>query len=237
MPRTCLRCGAEILDRKHPNKKYCSRDCAWPDTAVTTICEWCGKPFTFSGFRGSTQRFCSKKCFAASQSTRAECVCVICGGAFTPKSTHHSTTYCSRKCADISRRKPENYPEYVCLQCGKTFHRHIAQARPSFCSKACLSDWLSNTTTGENHPRWKGGIGANRGRNWPKQRQLALKRDKNRCVLCGTTVKLCVHHIRPYREFNGDYLAANDLTNLITLCYWCHPKAENGLISIQYRMF
>lgn len=204
---------------------------------VTKLCERCGKPFTFYTPRGNVQRFCSKACFAATQSKRQNCVCVVCGIPFLQKSRAHSTKYCSRKCADISRRKPQNYIERTCVQCGKPFKRHYAQGEAQFCCKACVSDWLSETTTGANHPRWKGGGGSNRGRNWAEQRQKTLERDGHQCVLCGKRAKrnypLCVHHIRPYREFNGDYRAANELTNLITLCYWCHPQVENGSISIQ----
>jgi predicted HNH restriction endonuclease len=39
---------------------------------------------------------------------------------------------------------------------------------------------------------------------------------------------LHVHHIRPYKEFNGNYWEANDLRNLITLCYTCHHKVERS---------
>jgi predicted HNH restriction endonuclease len=35
-----------------------------------------------------------------------------------------------------------------------------------------------------------------------------------------------VHHLIPYRTFNGDYLAANRLANLISVCRPCHWKRE-----------
>lgn len=69
------------------------------------------------------------------------------------------------------------------------------------------------------------------GTNWDKQRLLALKRDNHRCQTCGATghdVTLHVHHIQPFRTFEGDYQTANQLHNLATLCPSCHRRAEEG---------
>ncbi len=92
------------------------------------------------------------------------------------------------------------------------------------------------------------------GPNWQAQRQKALERDGYRCRMCGaagkgseseedltgfpkpvrSTITLHVHHIRPFREFsyvrgvNENYLDANKLENLSTLCPSCHRQAEEG---------
>ena len=84
------------------------------------------------------------------------------------------------------------------------------------------------------------------GPNWQQQRRLALARDNHRCRTCGAgpdlaasskparSVTLHVHHIRPFREYgyvpghNDNYLPANDLENLVTLCPSCHRQAEAG---------
>lgn len=66
------------------------------------------------------------------------------------------------------------------------------------------------------------------GPNWPVQRQRTLERDGFACQVCGRefpTSKLHVHHKVPYKKFS-DYLEANLLTNLVTLCSSCHLKAE-----------
>jgi DEAD/DEAH box helicase domain-containing protein len=64
-----------------------------------------------------------------------------------------------------------------------------------------------------------------------------LFRDGYMCCVCGfTDGKLHVHHIKPFHSFgyipnkNDNYLLANELDNLITLCPSCHQKVEKGSI-------
>ncbi|MGB9880489.1 MAG: Zn-binding domain-containing protein, partial [Anaerolineae bacterium] len=76
------------------------------------------------------------------------------------------------------------------------------------------------------------------GPNWAIQRQRARERDGYRCRHCGLPEapgrEHDVHHIRPFRTFdyrpgqNENYLAANDLSNLITLCPECHRRLESA---------
>jgi 5-methylcytosine-specific restriction endonuclease McrA len=95
---------------------------------------------------------------------------------------------------------------------------------------------------GNNHPRWKGGP-VDRGSNWCSQRRQALRRDKHTCQICGRKPKkgekriVDVHHIIPYREFHGDYLKANHLPNLITLCKSCHAAVEHHRLPCPQRLF
>ncbi len=74
------------------------------------------------------------------------------------------------------------------------------------------------------------------GPNWGLQRQRARDRDGYRCCLCGRPEpsghEHAVHHLQPFRTFdyrpgdNANYIQANDLPNLITLCPECHPRVE-----------
>lgn len=74
------------------------------------------------------------------------------------------------------------------------------------------------------------------GPNWPAQRDAARARDGYRCTQCSAPERPDrqhdVHHVRPFREFgyipgeNENYLAANVLDNLVTLCPSCHQLAE-----------
>ena len=76
------------------------------------------------------------------------------------------------------------------------------------------------------------------GPNWPEQRAKARQRDGYRCTVCGAAERPGqqhdVHHIRPFRSFgyipgvNENYLLANKLENLRTLCRSCHRQVERG---------
>lgn len=75
------------------------------------------------------------------------------------------------------------------------------------------------------------------GPNWADIRAAILQRDGNTCQDEGHKRaggsdhrdKLVVHHIKPLKEFNGDHEAANQGTNLITLCTLCHGRWHSRL--------
>lgn len=80
------------------------------------------------------------------------------------------------------------------------------------------------------------------GPNWEEQRRRARERDQYTCRVCGIREEVLgrehdVHHIRPFREFgyvrgeNDNYLIANELSNLITLCRSCHNKVSGDRLS------
>ena len=85
---------------------------------------------------------------------------------------------------------------------------------------------------------WRTEVSFSRGPNWEQQRDLTRRRDAFRCRHCGAPERPDrqhdVHHLRSFREFNyvmgenDNYLQANDLGNLITLCSACHRLAEAG---------
>jgi DEAD/DEAH box helicase domain-containing protein len=89
---------------------------------------------------------------------------------------------------------------------------------------------------------WEEGILArpnDYGPNWREQRRKALERDGYRCRTCGANggsggISLHVHHIRPFRDYNyipganENYLHANQIDNLVSLCPSCHGRAEAG---------
>ncbi len=74
------------------------------------------------------------------------------------------------------------------------------------------------------------------GPNWAKQRDAARARDEYRCRRCNApeppNMQHHVHHLTPFRTFgyvrgqNNNYLLANQLDNLITLCPACHAIME-----------
>ena len=76
------------------------------------------------------------------------------------------------------------------------------------------------------------------GPNWATQRDAARARDEYRCRRCNApesaTMQHHVHHLTPFRTFgyargqNTNYLRANHLDNLITLCPTCHAIVETA---------
>jgi RNA-directed DNA polymerase len=57
--------------------------------------------------------------------------------------------------------------------------------------------------------------------DWSALRLTALERDHYRCVYCGSTDYLDVHHIRPRRQHGTD-----QMDNLVTLCRSCHLRTS-----------
>ena len=55
---------------------------------------------------------------------------------------------------------------------------------------------------------------------WYRKRKKILKRDKNKCTVCGATKNLVVHHTFYYDEDTRPWLYPN--SSLITLCKTCH---------------
>lgn len=77
------------------------------------------------------------------------------------------------------------------------------------------------------------------GPNWAEQRRRARERDRFTCRRCGareseTGREHDVHHVIPFRRFdyrpgeNDNYVKANALSNLITLCRACHAHVDHG---------
>lgn len=177
----------------------------------------------------------------AKRQPKVDCICKQCGTLFKLK---HSAVkrgwgkYCSRICANLS---PSNQVDCVCKHCGNPFQAYpsdIKRGNGKYCSMECSI--LAHR--GEGSSLWRGGFKYYRGKNWLQQRKLAYARDGGICQYCGKKSqkgkpKNGVHHIRPFREFNNDYVSANQLTNLITLCQPCHMKAEHGIIPVQPHLF
>jgi DEAD/DEAH box helicase domain-containing protein len=79
-----------------------------------------------------------------------------------------------------------------------------------------------------------------RGPNWAEQRDRARARDGHCCRHCSAPERPDrahdVHHIQPFRTFgyvrgkNDQYLEANRLENLVTLCSSCHRRVEADLM-------
>lgn len=53
---------------------------------------------------------------------------------------------------------------------------------------------------------------------WREIAAKRMKKDGYKCVMCGATINLCVHHL------TYDNLGTEPLTDLITLCKKCHKN-------------
>jgi hypothetical protein len=178
---------------------------------------------------------------------QVEKICFICGISFNvPKNREHSAKYCSKGCLGKAngRKGKVLYKKKIlitCEKCGKEFEKKPSTIRKlNFCSTTCMGDYYSESKmfTGENSGTWNGGDIGYYGPNWLHQRRLARKRDQFTCQDCGRTEKdygkeLSVHHIIPFRKFNGDWERANVLNNLICLCeYPCHRKRHSNTVDV-----
>lgn len=204
-PKPCDICGVNIINRYVNDKINKCKDCAAKENAKkgwTTIkCSYCGQEFERKRSRVKDgNNFCDRKCRGLYDRNREIRQCANCG-------------------IDVERKTSD-------------FKRVDDSSRDRkfiYCSVECMSEHYHNEKlfTGENNEMWKGGGDHYYGDNWRHQRKKARERDGHTCQHCGikeedNSKQLSVHHIKPFRSFNGDYKSANQLDNLITLCEPCH---------------
>jgi hypothetical protein len=140
------------------------------------------------------------------------------------------TKFCSRRCRDAAQTTRVSL---TCVQCHlpferKAYQREWSQERGPFCGFACYGQWQRDHLPGLVLTPRSNRRGAGQ---WERNRQAAVDRDGHRCVHCGSSVRLHVHHVTPWAPDQADPHA---LDNLVTLCVGCHrrehlPKrAANG---------
>lgn len=191
----------------------------------------------------------------------AEILCGFCGKLLlVPQHAQNSYTnhFCNLRCRSQWRTihfRGSNNPSYDgglilenCVECFTLCRRTKSKLKRNhnraFCSYRCYGVWRSREIVGEKHPRWSGGKIPYYGPNWRRQRRAARKRDNFTCRVCAVTElvlgkSLDVHHVIPFRRFNyvvgenSNYKPANALSNLVSLCFDCHPRVEVGKLSIE----
>lgn len=196
--------------------------------------------------------FCNRMCYDNFRRLNSDRICKYCGKHFLALNAHKNAQFCDDNCRrSYFAQKTIRY----CANCGQSFYPWtfdrltgsiILDSEVTTCSKKCRVEYkrkreigrrekISLAFTGEKHPNWQGGKNQYRGENWKHQRFLAKKRDNYICQCCGITQRqavkkygsgLEVHHKIPYVFFGDDYFAANDLSNLVSLCRSCHQKTE-----------
>lgn len=223
-----------------------------PVAKIPCTCLHCGKSFEVfpSRVKYGEGKYCSGECSGLAHRKTTpmdkviikEFLCKNCGKVFTKRNlwTGKEPQYCSRKCYRPIMSDNTHFARN-CVQCGKPFVSKGQGWRQAQNRKYCSRQCYALAHRGEGNCMWKGGHRDYRGENWREQRNFARLRDGNICQICHRKQRksepaFVIHHIKPFRQFNGDYLAANDLSNLITLCQQCHPRAECGKIAVPKRL-
>lgn len=230
LERPCLQCG-KLFYARHLETKHCSKECkiASARTILPATCPICGKLFNS---KHGKLKYCSLSCRKIG--AKKQTVCENCGKAFEQRQCR-SHRFCSRECSRVTSK----IVACICETCGKEYElsdAYLRKRRSRFCSLECRYAKQSAERRGANNVNYRGGSIPYRGRNWRSQSRLAKKRDGYKCQICGKMVGKNrhdhgVHHIVPYRFFDGDYETANRLSNLITLCGSCHRKVEFGTLA------
>lgn len=135
--------------------------------------------------------------------------CRVCGAA-TP-----NKAFCSRTC-----RATHDHTVVMCCRCGcpAMVPKSVGtgpRAR-KFCSQACYHE----------SRRVSAAVPVKRrGASWKPARKACVDRYEGRCALCRLPGNH-VHHIIPFKHFNGDHMSANRQDNLALLCGPCHVTVE-----------
>lgn len=247
----CVTCGNkfEVYKWELPRKKFCSLECRDKNISdkgtVELACDYCGKAFKRTkSLVNEKNNYCGHDCRAKAKEKKETRLCGVCGKEVTRAVSllKHSNVFCSKECfskyrsISIKGRLHPNFNsvEVKCEVCGITFFEpqsRVDIGKGRFCSLKCKRFYFSKNFTGERNHHWSGGSARYRGKNWEQQRKRALFRDDFLCTICGAKDNLHVHHKTPYKEFNGNYMEANKLSNLQTVCCSCHSSIEVRVLS------
>lgn len=224
----CRVCGG-LFKRRQGDENHCSPECGHESRRkekLKKICAQCGKLFYVPpGYQ--YQICCGEKCgrLHAANTIRQEwptVSCPQCGKGFVRRGSD-TRTFCSLTCY---RETLQPLVTLTCETCGAGYERKANRtAKSRYCSRPCQTRAMAqNNRVSEPVPK-------RRGANWDDQSAKVRKRDKSTCQHCKRVKTdrydyFDVHHIIPYRLFNGDYKKANELSNLVLLCRSCHGKAD-----------
>jgi len=81
-------------------------------------------------------------------------------------------------------------------------------------NKSNINNETINSTNTEDYDKFLKSV------YWLRIRKSTLRRDKNRCIKCGSKLNLQIHHLTYVHHYDEH----NHLEDLITLCEICHKK-------------
>jgi 5-methylcytosine-specific restriction endonuclease McrA len=222
-------------------RKFCSRLCSQlaQQQRIEVSCARCDKTFRLPIWQveKSTVQYCSTTCHFP----HCTIICAWCGQQKrVPPSARKLHNCCSRKCSRAWQGAqgivgvPYARVQVTCATCGKNFERqrHAVQRNTlQYCSRVCFAEGHRLRMGGEKNPAWRGGHDPYYGPQWDRQAAAARQRDQYTCQRCRVTEEtlgktLHVHHITRLSDFDRDFLRANALWNLISLCSSCHKYLE-----------
>lgn len=190
-----------------------------------------------AAFRSFGKRYCSDTCSATRKPRQAwnkgmeglpgsrprdgiVKTCKQCGATFYTPKGYTERQFCSMECYATHRWGGSRKEERSCSICG-TAYTVVQSSKQVTCSPVCARIAKGRAHAGDKSLLWRGGKMAPYVGIWGEQRIRVLERDGHICKLCGSTDRIQVHHIIPYR-----YSQSHDLENLVTLCRSCHSREE-----------
>lgn len=209
----CNRCRREVTEQPKKNG-ICNNDGCKGRFSFFAQCKSCGNWFKSS--KGTT--FCVKCRTDGKKKMKSETVeCCNCGKTFKRYRSNIKSKqqFCSAECFR-QYRHPEMV-QRVCKECGKSFLMYKSSLEQSnasgnYCSRACYDKSMRI----EGSVSYKGGFERVKRQNFNTVQF---------CALCGTTKKIHIHHIIPFRLTQD-----NGLDNLVPLCSSHHKKFENATL-------
>ena len=251
------------LDGNQPDGEVCPECCRVFDTlgglrthyghshdgtlVPTETCDECGGEFKCG--EGRTGNFCSKECQMNRRRrdglpARSRQVTLTCDGCGDEFSTARSNAELGKRYCSMECYTSDSDGEHLnCEWCEDEFYAYDTYADEArFCSQDCYGQYLSETLTEEDHPRYKGDDKLTRppeyGPGWNRaKRSRVRERDGHECVSCGIGAeehidkygrRLNVHHESPARGATNPAVY-NAMRNLTTLCVSCHQQEEARL--------
>lgn len=183
------------------------------NTKAIVKCLWCNKEFEtyFCKIRAGRGKYCSKICLGhANGAARI----IDCNGIFT-----------SEMSAGKNNGNWQGGDFIDCEICGKPFWKYPSRNQAT-CSTACGFERAKLVRIGIlpslNHRGYYNGI-----KNWKYLRKEALKRDNYTCQKCKLVFKTYTQFLHIHHKIYLSCGGKNELSNLITLCKYCHFALHN----------
>jgi len=168
--------------------------------------------------------------------SKLKITCDFCGKTFLRyKGRNHKHSFCSLECSRKYRvgkpstgKRPKKVLSLIpCSYCSQPIERwryQLERRNLHFCNAKCKGTYQSLYKIADKACNWKGGTYSTIANTicnsrYRRIRKVVVAMDNSLCQLCGSDIKLEVHHII---EKGKNPTLVFDVTNMITLCKKCH---------------